>query len=67
MSFMELYNNVHDIKTKAAQSESIIQQILRDREKCDFAKGRLIGSSEAVSQLQSLTRALNTLDFEVSE
>lgn len=62
---MELYNNVHDIKTKAAQSESIIQNILRDKEKCDFAKERLIGSSEAVTQLNSMTKSLNLLEFEV--
>lgn len=66
-SFMELYENVHDIKTKAAQSESIIQQILRDRDKCEFAKGQLIESSVAVSQLVSLTRALNKLEFELTK
>jgi hypothetical protein len=65
IAFLDLHNNIQEIKTKAAQSESIIQQIQRDREKSDYAKGRLLDCSDAVNQLSSLTKALNQLEFEV--
>ena len=39
-AFRDLYENVHDIKTKAALAEAAIQGILSSKDKAEFAKAR---------------------------
>mmetsp|Transcript_9122 Transcript_9122/g.13732 ORF Transcript_9122/g.13732 Transcript_9122/m.13732 type:complete len:855 (-) Transcript_9122:168-2732(-) len=65
-AFRDLYENVHDIKTKAALAEAAIQGILSSKDKAEFAKARLLETSASLTNLVSLIKSIGDLEVEMS-
>jgi hypothetical protein len=67
LAFRELFENVHDIKMKAAQSEAVIGLILNDNINSQYAKSQLLSTSASVNQLVALCTATDELDAEMAK
>lgn len=61
-SIHELYDKIQDIKSKAAQSERMVQEICADIKKLDYAKSHLQSSITALKRLQMLITAVGQLE-----
>jgi hypothetical protein len=61
-SINELYDKIQDIKSKASQSERMVQEICADIKKLDYAKTHLQSSITALKRLQMLITAVSQLD-----
>ena len=60
-SVVELFVKVRDIKTKAEQSEQMVQEICRDIKSLDYAKRHLTQTITALKRLQMLVTAVEQL------
>ncbi|KAG0763018.1 hypothetical protein G6F57_007134 [Rhizopus arrhizus] len=58
----ELFKKVQDIKSKATQSESMVQEITQDVKSLDYAKRHLTSSVTVLKRLQMLVTAVNQLE-----
>ncbi|KAG1455215.1 hypothetical protein G6F46_007864 [Rhizopus delemar] len=58
----ELFKKVQDIKSKATQSESMVQAITQDVKSLDYAKRHLTSSVTVLKRLQMLVTAVNQLE-----
>lgn len=58
----ELFNKIQDIKQKASQSESMVQDLCADIKKLDYAKNHLQTSITSLNRLQMLINAVNQLE-----
>eukprot|EP01038_Epipyxis_sp_PR26KG_P011126 gene11126-14933_t len=61
-SIEELFGKIHDIKLKASQSETMVQEICADIKKLDYAKNHLQTSITALNRLQMLINAVDQLE-----
>ncbi|ORX61759.1 hypothetical protein DM01DRAFT_1380582 [Hesseltinella vesiculosa] len=61
-AIQSLFQNIQDIKTKAAQSEAMVQDITRDVKTLDFAKRHLTHSVTVLKRLQMLVTAVDQLE-----
>ena len=61
----DLFNKIHDIKDKASQSETMVQELCADIKKLDYAKTHLQTSITALNRLQMLINAVNQLEVRV--
>ena len=62
ISITELFDKINDIKSKAAQSEKMVQEICSDIKKLDCAKNHLQSSITSLKRLQMLITAVNQLE-----
>ncbi|ORE05043.1 Vps53-like protein, partial [Rhizopus microsporus var. microsporus] len=58
----ELFKQIQDIKSKATQSESMVQNITQDVKSLDYAKRHLTHSVTVLKRLQMLVTAVNQLE-----
>ncbi|KAL7331154.1 Vacuolar protein sorting-associated protein 53 [Mucor circinelloides] len=58
----ELFQQIQDIKSKAAQSESMVQEITQDVKSLDYAKRHLTHSVTVLKRLQMLVTAVDQLE-----
>ncbi|GAA5817199.1 hypothetical protein MFLAVUS_010742 [Mucor flavus] len=58
----ELFKKIQDIKLKAAQSESMVQEITHDVKSLDYAKRHLTHSVTVLKRLQMLVTAVDQLE-----
>lgn len=58
----ELFGKIHDIKTKASQSEKMVQEICSDIKKLDCAKNHLQSTITSLKRLQMLITAVSQLE-----
>jgi hypothetical protein len=58
----ELFEKIKDIKLKASQSESMVQEICADIKKLDYAKNHLQTSITSLNRLQMLVNAVEQLE-----
>mmetsp|Transcript_19731 Transcript_19731/g.36737 ORF Transcript_19731/g.36737 Transcript_19731/m.36737 type:complete len:838 (-) Transcript_19731:225-2738(-) len=63
----ELFGKIHDIKTKASQSEKMVQEICSDIKKLDCAKNHLQSTITSLKRLQMLITAVSQLELMASE
>ena len=61
-AIVELSGRIQDIKSKAAQSEHMVQEICRDIKKLDFAKKHLTSTITALRRLSMLVTAVEQLE-----
>lgn len=54
IQIQELMNKIREIKTKAEQSETMVQEICRDIKKLDFAKKHITTTITALHRLTML-------------
>ncbi|KAL1528081.1 hypothetical protein AB1Y20_009447 [Prymnesium parvum] len=66
-SVSELFVKVRDIKTKAEQSEQMVQEICRDIKSLDYAKRHLTQTITALKRLQMLVTAVEQLSVMARE
>jgi len=62
-SIQELFSKISDIKSKASQSERMVQEICADIKKLDFAKTHLQSSITSLKRLQMLVTAVGQLEL----
>ena len=62
VSIEELFEKIRDIKLKASQSESMVQEICADIKKLDYAKNHLQVSITSLNRLQMLINAVGQLE-----
>lgn len=58
----ELFGKIHDIKSKASQSEKMVQEICSDIKKLDCAKNHLQSTITSLKRLQMLITAVSQLE-----
>ncbi|KAJ6835965.1 vacuolar protein sorting-associated protein 53 A [Iris pallida] len=63
----ELMHKIHEIKTKAGQSEAMVQEICRDIKKLDFAKKHITTTITALHRLTMLVSAVEQLQVMASK
>ena len=63
----ELFLKINDIKSKAAQSERMVQEICADIKKLDYAKTHLQASITSLKRLQMLITAVGQLEVLANE
>ncbi|OVA04164.1 Vps53-like [Macleaya cordata] len=63
----ELMHKIREIKTKAEQSETMVQEICRDIKKLDFAKKHITTTITALHRLTMLVSAVEQLQVMVSK
>ncbi|KAI0507396.1 hypothetical protein KFK09_013521 [Dendrobium nobile] len=63
----ELMHKIHEIKTKAEQSETMVQEICRDIKKLDFAKRHITTTITALHRLTMLVSAVEQLQVMASK
>ncbi|KAF3659919.1 Vacuolar protein sorting-associated protein 53 A [Capsicum annuum] len=63
----ELMNKIREIKTKAEQSETMVQEICRDIKKLDFAKKHITTTITALHRLTMLVSAVEQLQVMASK
>lgn len=63
LSIQELFSKINDIKTKAAQSEKMVQEICADIKRLDCAKTHLQTSITSLKRLQMLMTAVGQLEI----
>lgn len=63
----ELMHKIHEIKTKAEQSETMVQEICRDIKKLDFAKKHITTTITALHRLTMLVSAVEQLQIMASK
>ncbi|KAL8109968.1 vacuolar protein sorting-associated protein 53 A [Apium graveolens] len=63
----ELMYKIHEIKTKAEQSETMVQEICRDIKKLDFAKKHITTTITALHRLTMLVSAVEKLQVMASK
>ncbi|XP_015688115.1 vacuolar protein sorting-associated protein 53 A isoform X2 [Oryza brachyantha] len=63
----ELMHKIHEIKTKAEQSESMVQEICRDIKKLDCAKRHITTTITALHRLTMLVSAVEQLQVMASK
>ena len=63
----ELFLKINDIKSKAAQSERMVQEICADIKKLDYAKTHLQSSITSLKRLQMLITAVGQLEVLANE
>ncbi|KAI7903387.1 Vps53-like protein [Cokeromyces recurvatus] len=61
-SIQELFKKIQDIKLKATQSESMVQEITHDVKSLDYAKRHLTYSVTVLKRLQMLVTAVDQLE-----
>ena len=61
-AIVELSGRIQEIKSKAAQSEHMVQEICRDIKKLDFAKKHLTSTITALRRLSMLVTAVEQLE-----
>ncbi|OBZ90694.1 Vacuolar protein sorting-associated protein 53 [Choanephora cucurbitarum] len=61
-AIQELFKRIQDIKFKAAQSESMVQEITQDVKSLDYAKRHLTHSVTVLKRLQMLVTAVDQLE-----
>ncbi|KAI9492204.1 vacuolar protein sorting 53 [Zychaea mexicana] len=61
-AIQELFQKIQDIKLKAAQSESMVQEITQDVKSLDYAKRHLTHSVTVLKRLQMLVTAVDQLE-----
>jgi hypothetical protein len=61
-SIEDLFEKIGEIKLKASQSETMVQEICADIKKLDNAKNHLQTSITALNRLQMLINAVNQLE-----
>lgn len=61
-AIQELFKKIQDIKSKAAQSESMVQEITQDVKSLDYAKRHLTHSVTVLKRLQMLVTAVDQLE-----
>ena len=61
-AILELSGRIQDIKSKAAQSEHMVQEICRDIKRLDFAKKHLTSTITALRRLSMLVTAVEQLE-----
>eukprot|EP01036_Dinobryon_divergens_P040225 gene40225-53158_t len=61
-SITELFEKIHDIKSKASQSERMVQEICADIKKLDYAKTHLQSTITSLKRLQMLITAVGQLE-----
>eukprot|EP01041_Mallomonas_annulata_P011803 gene11803-24725_t len=66
-SITELFEKIHDIKSKASQSERMVQEICADIKKLDYAKTHLQSTITSLKRLQMLITAVGQLELMASE
>ena len=66
-SINELFTKIEDIKLKASQSESMVQEICADIKKLDYAKNHLQTSITSLNRLQMLVNAVGQLEILVND
>jgi hypothetical protein len=66
-SMGELFDKIHNIKLKASQSESMVQEICADIKKLDYAKNHLQTSITSLNRLQMLINAVGQLELLANE
>ncbi|KAG2602718.1 hypothetical protein PVAP13_5KG704800 [Panicum virgatum] len=64
---VELVHKIHEIKTKAEQSESMVQEICRDIKKLDCAKRHITTTITALHRLTMLVSAVEQLQVMASK
>jgi len=62
ISIQELFDKIRDIKSKASQSERMVQEICADIKKLDFAKTHLQSTITSLKRLQMLITAVGQLE-----
>ncbi|KAI8983955.1 Vps53-like protein [Mycotypha africana] len=62
-AIQELFKQIQDIKSKAAQSESMVQDITQDVKSLDYAKRHLTHSVTVLKRLQMLVTAVEQLEI----
>lgn len=67
LAINELFGKIHDIKTKASQSEKMVQEICSDIKKLDCAKNHLQSAITSLKRLQMLITAVSQLELMASE
>ncbi|KAK0607922.1 hypothetical protein LWI29_022703 [Acer saccharum] len=67
LSIQELMYKIREIKTKAEQSETMIQEICRDIKKLDFAKKHITTTITALHRLTVLVSAVEQLQVMASK
>jgi chromosome segregation ATPase len=67
LSIQELFIKINDIKSKAAQSEQMVQEICADIKKLDYAKTHLQTSITSLKRLQMLITAVGQLELLAQE
>lgn len=63
----ELFLKINDIKSKASQSENMVQEICADIKKLDYAKTHLQSSITVLKRIQMLITAVSQLKYLASE
>ncbi|XP_020587390.1 vacuolar protein sorting-associated protein 53 A [Phalaenopsis equestris] len=63
----ELMHKIHEIKTKAEQSETMVQEICHDIKKLDFAKRHITTTITALHRLTMLVSAVEQLQVMASK
>ncbi len=58
----DLFVKISDIKKKASESESMVQDLCADIKKLDYAKNHLQTSITSLNRLQMLINAVNQLE-----
>jgi vacuolar protein sorting-associated protein 53 len=61
-AILELFEKIHDIKARAAQSERMVNEICHDIKKLDCAKTHLQSSITSLKRLQMLLTAVGQLE-----
>ncbi|KAI8646117.1 Vps53-like protein [Parasitella parasitica] len=61
-AIQELFQQIQDIKSKAAQSESMVQEITQDVKSLDYAKRHLTHTVTVLKRLQMLVTAVDQLE-----
>jgi hypothetical protein len=56
---------VNDIRTRAAQAEVTVQNLLNDPKKAEYARSRLMETSATINELFTLVRTHGDLEYEV--
>lgn len=62
VSIADLFEKISDIKSKASQSERMVQDICADIKKLDYAKNHLQLSITTLKRLQMLMNAVDQLE-----
>ncbi|CAO3653139.1 unnamed protein product [Cunninghamella echinulata] len=63
LAIKDLFQKIQDIKTKAAQSESMVRDITQDVKSLDYAKRHLTHSVTVLKRLQMLVTAVDQLEI----
>jgi hypothetical protein len=58
----ELFGRIHEIQSKAADTEALVQEICRDIRKLDYAKRHLTHTITSLRRLAMLTAAVDDLE-----